>query len=177
MLIFTVAHALYHIGDLSILFGLLFFIFAILGTEMFGELSCDIMKQECEGLSRHANFKNIGMSMLTLFRVATGDNWSGIMASVLDNPLLCNSTANNQIEIESSNNTGRGLFGNRDNGEEMFQLCAYSIFTPVYFFLFIIIAQYVLLNIIVSVLMKYLNVVIINFYFILKKKAQKKLNK
>jgi len=33
----------------------------------------------CEGLSKHAHFHNFGMAFLTLFRVATGDNWNGIM--------------------------------------------------------------------------------------------------
>ena len=33
----------------------------------------------CEGLSKHAHFRNFGMAFLTLFRVATGDNWNGIM--------------------------------------------------------------------------------------------------
>lgn len=34
---------------------------------------------ECEGLDNHAHFKNFGYSMLTLFRVSTGDNWNGIL--------------------------------------------------------------------------------------------------
>lgn len=33
----------------------------------------------CEGLSKHAHFRNFGIAFLTLFRVATGDNWNGIM--------------------------------------------------------------------------------------------------
>ena len=33
----------------------------------------------CEGLNNHAHFKNFGFSMLTLFRVSTGDNWNGIL--------------------------------------------------------------------------------------------------
>lgn len=33
----------------------------------------------CEGLSEHANFENMGMAILTLFRVATGDDWTGVM--------------------------------------------------------------------------------------------------
>jgi len=33
----------------------------------------------CVGLGRHAHFENFGMAFLTLFRIATGDNWNGIM--------------------------------------------------------------------------------------------------
>ena len=40
----------------------------------------------CEGLSKHAHFQNFGMAFLTLFRIATGDNWNGIMkARTCDN--------------------------------------------------------------------------------------------
>lgn len=37
------------------------------------------VEHPCEGLSKHAHFRNFGMAFLTLFRVATGDNWNGIM--------------------------------------------------------------------------------------------------
>lgn len=36
-------------------------------------------EQPCQGLGEHAHFSNFGMAFLTLFRVATGDNWNGIM--------------------------------------------------------------------------------------------------
>lgn len=38
----------------------------------------------CEGLGVHAHFQNFGMAFLTLFRVATGDNWNGIMKASVD---------------------------------------------------------------------------------------------
>jgi len=37
------------------------------------------LKHPCVGLDKHAHFRNFGMAFLTLFRVATGDNWNGIM--------------------------------------------------------------------------------------------------
>ena len=57
---------------------LLFFIFAALGVELFGKLECS-EEQPCSSLNKHAHFKNFGIALLTLFCVATGDNWSGIM--------------------------------------------------------------------------------------------------
>ena len=46
-------------------------------------MRCDVIEcsetNPCEGLSRHAHFRNFGIAFLTLFRVATGDNWNGIM--------------------------------------------------------------------------------------------------
>ena len=41
-------------------------------------LECD-EEHPCQGLGEHAHFQNFGMAFLTLFRVATGDNWNGIM--------------------------------------------------------------------------------------------------
>ncbi|XP_043760097.1 voltage-dependent T-type calcium channel subunit alpha-1G isoform X7 [Cervus elaphus] len=53
-----------------------------LGVELFGDLECD-ETHPCEGLGRHATFRNFGMAFLTLFRVSTGDNWNGIMKDTL----------------------------------------------------------------------------------------------
>eukprot|EP00062_Callorhinchus_milii_P004809 gi/632943745/ref/XP_007887116.1/ PREDICTED: voltage-dependent T-type calcium channel subunit alpha-1G [Callorhinchus milii] len=78
----TVIQALPQVGNLGLLFMLLFFIFAALGVELFGDLECDNY-HPCEGLGRHATFRNFGMAFLTLFRVSTGDNWNGIMKDTL----------------------------------------------------------------------------------------------
>ncbi|KTF97776.1 hypothetical protein cypCar_00012506 [Cyprinus carpio] len=74
----TVVQALPQVGNLGLLFMLLFFIYAALGVELFGELVCN-EDYPCEGMSRHATFENFGMAFLTLFQVSTGDNWNGIM--------------------------------------------------------------------------------------------------
>ncbi|KAG8446311.1 hypothetical protein GDO86_013952 [Hymenochirus boettgeri] len=78
----TVLQALPQVGNLGLLFMLLFFIFAALGVELFGDLECSD-SHPCEGLGRHATFRNFGMAFLTLFRVSTGDNWNGIMKDTL----------------------------------------------------------------------------------------------
>jgi hypothetical protein len=39
---------------------------------------CDDL-HPCQGLGEHAHFRSFGMAFLTLFRIATGDNWNGIM--------------------------------------------------------------------------------------------------
>lgn len=78
----TVLQALPQVGNLGLLFMLLFFIFAALGVELFGDLECN-NSHPCEGLGRHATFRNFGMAFLTLFRVSTGDNWNGIMKDTL----------------------------------------------------------------------------------------------
>ena len=89
----TVGEALPQVGNLGSLFFLLFFIFAALGVELFGRLGsfeslisylqryfleCS-EDHPCDGLGEHAHFKNFGMAFLTLFRIATGDNWNGVL--------------------------------------------------------------------------------------------------
>ncbi|XP_056389771.1 voltage-dependent T-type calcium channel subunit alpha-1H isoform X4 [Hyla sarda] len=123
----TVVQALPQVGNLGLLFMLLFFIYAALGVELFGKLVCN-EENPCEGLSRHATFENFGMAFLTLFRVSTGDNWNGIMKDTLRE---CNSEDKNCLSY-------------------------LPLISPVYFVTFVLIAQFVLVNVVVAVLMKHL---------------------
>ncbi|XP_026207393.1 voltage-dependent T-type calcium channel subunit alpha-1G isoform X2 [Anabas testudineus] len=92
----TVMQALPQVGNLGLLFMLLFFIFAALGVELFGDLICDEL-HPCEGLGRYATFKNFGMAFLLLFRVSTGDNWNGIMKDTLRDCGQDNTTCYNTV--------------------------------------------------------------------------------
>ncbi|KAJ8345184.1 hypothetical protein SKAU_G00293770 [Synaphobranchus kaupii] len=123
----TVVQALPQVGNLGLLFMLLFFIYAALGVELFGKLECTD-DNPCEGLSRHATFENFGMAFLTLFRVSTGDNWNGIMKDTLRE---CRS-------------------------EDKHCLTYLPLISPLYFVTFVLIAQFVLVNVVVAVLMKHL---------------------
>uniref|UniRef100_A0A4X2L0E2 Calcium voltage-gated channel subunit alpha1 H n=1 Tax=Vombatus ursinus TaxID=29139 RepID=A0A4X2L0E2_VOMUR len=116
-----------NVGNLGLLFMLLFFIYAALGVELFGKLDCS-EDNPCEGLSRHATFTNFGMAFLTLFRVSTGDNWNGIMKDTL-----------------------------RECAREDKHCLSYlPVISPVYFVTFVLVAQFVLVNVVVAVLMKHL---------------------
>ncbi|XP_061166104.1 voltage-dependent T-type calcium channel subunit alpha-1H-like [Saccostrea echinata] len=126
----TVIQALPQVGNLALLFFLLFFIFAALGVELFGRLECS-EAHPCEGLGEHAHFKDFGMAFLTLFRVATGDNWNGIMKDTLRDDC--------------------------DSSEKCLTNCCVSTFiAPVFFVVFVLMAQFVLVNVVVAVLMKHL---------------------
>ncbi|XP_074649472.1 voltage-dependent T-type calcium channel subunit alpha-1H-like [Tubulanus polymorphus] len=126
----TVIQALPQVGNLGLLFFLLFFIFAALGVELFGRLECS-HEHPCEGLGMHAHFENFGMAFLTLFRVATGDNWNGIMKDTL------------REDCDSTDDCVKNC-------------CVSPIISPVYFVVFVLMAQFVLVNVVVAVLMKHL---------------------
>ncbi|XP_036159074.1 voltage-dependent T-type calcium channel subunit alpha-1H isoform X1 [Myotis myotis] len=123
----TVVQALPQVGNLGLLFMLLFFIYAALGVELFGRLECT-EDNPCEGLSRHATFSNFGMAFLTLFRVSTGDNWNGIMKDTLRECVR----------------------------EDKHCLTYLPAISPIYFVTFVLVAQFVLVNVVVAVLMKHL---------------------
>uniref|UniRef100_A0A3Q4GI03 Calcium voltage-gated channel subunit alpha1 Ia n=1 Tax=Neolamprologus brichardi TaxID=32507 RepID=A0A3Q4GI03_NEOBR len=129
----TVVQALPQVGNLGLLFMLLFFIYAALGVELFGELCNE--DYPCEGMSRHATFENFGMAFLTLFQVSTGDNWNGIMKQ--DTLRECPP----------------------DHGTDVDYACNPSLqfISPMYFVSFVLTAQFVLINVVVAVLMKHLD--------------------
>ncbi|KAL3315526.1 hypothetical protein Ciccas_005840, partial [Cichlidogyrus casuarinus] len=85
----------------------------------------------CDGLGDHANFKHFGMAFFTLFRIATGDNWNAIMKDTM-----------------------------RDNCDKDPQCvrncCPIPYIGQVYFVVFVLMAQFVLVNVVVAVLMKHL---------------------
>jgi len=127
----TVMQALPQVGNLGLLFFLLFFIFAALGVELFGRLECN-EEYPCSGLmDQHAHFQNFGLAFLTLFRVATGDNWNGIMKDTL------------RDKCDPSSNCLRNC-------------CVSQLIAPLYFVVFVLLAQFVLVNVVVAVLMKHL---------------------
>lgn len=115
-LLTTVWSSMPQVLNLMILLSILFVAASSLGMKLFGEVKC-LPDEPCYGFSKHANFQNAGMAALTLFRVATGDDWVGIMRDGT-----------------------RGQHG--------------VVTTVVYFISFVVVAQFILLNVVVAVLMK-----------------------
>ena len=118
----------------------------------------------CEGLSRHATFSNFGMAFLTLFRVSTGDNWNGIM-KVAPEP--------SWGAGRPGRRAGRGWGGGGRGApqspalppQDTLRECAREdkhcltylpAISPIYFVTFVLVAQFVLVNVVVAVLMKHL---------------------
>lgn len=119
-----VSKAIPQVGNLSMLFALIFFIFSALGIELFGRLDCS--RDECNGIGRHAHFKSFDYALLTLFRISTGDNWSGILKDTINEKLCA-------------------------------EPCPFLPYiSPLYFAVFVLTSQFVLVNVVVAVLMKQL---------------------
>ncbi|VDO10623.1 unnamed protein product [Rodentolepis nana] len=67
----------------ALLIAMLFFIFAVIGMQLFGKISLEQPGQDppwADGIiHRSNNFRNFFYSLLVLFRSATGESWHEIM--------------------------------------------------------------------------------------------------
>jgi len=138
-LLTTVQKSLAQVGNLALLLFLLFFIYAALGIELFGRLECSDAVP-CEGFDAdHANFKNFGMGMLVLFRITTGDNWNGMLRDAIRlDGTECAEDASDQCQIDCYSAMSTKI-------------------APIYFVSFVLIAQFVMLNLVVGFLMQELD--------------------
>ena len=76
-LLTTLLYSLPAVSNVSALLFLFYYIFAIIGMNLFGDAPLT-----GEFYDRHANFKNVGAGMLLLFRCTTGESWNGISSDL-----------------------------------------------------------------------------------------------
>lgn len=69
----VLAHSVTAILNVLLLVLLIFFIYAILGVFILHELPMS------GAIDEYTNFEDFGMAMMALLRIATGENWNGIM--------------------------------------------------------------------------------------------------
>ncbi|XP_016529770.1 voltage-dependent T-type calcium channel subunit alpha-1H-like isoform X2 [Poecilia formosa] len=128
VLLKTIIRTLSQVGNISLLFMFFFFIYAALGVELFGNIACSI-DFPCLGLHRLSDFNNFMLALLTLYKVSTGDNWSGILKDTMPGCLPNDETCNPYLTYAS----------------------------PIFFTSFVITVQFVLVNLVVAVIMQALD--------------------
>jgi len=112
--------AFINVGSLLLL---LHFVYAVAGMALFSELPTDK-----EFLNYHANFKTFGVSMLTLFRMTTGESYNGIMHDCMYLP--------NELCVETDDNKcGNGA-------------------AIAYFLSFVILSQFMILSLFVAAVLE-----------------------
>lgn len=127
----TVFQSLGQVASVAMLLCIFFFIYACAGVQMFGRLGCTD-ENPCEGIDKHAHFENWPMAMLTLFRICTGDNGSGIFLDAMRTAPSC------------------------DDSESCVTNCCANtpmVLVPFYFMSFTVLAQFIMLNLVVAVLL------------------------
>jgi len=128
-LVQTVVNSMPQVLSVGMLLGLFFFIYACAGVQILGTMGCDL--SECEGIDKHANFEHFPMAMLTLFRICTGDNGSGILIDAMRTAPDCDDSEDCDVDC-----------------------CAQAPMpvVPFYFMSFTILAQFIMLNVVIAVL-------------------------
>ena len=78
VLVTTMIYSLPSVSNVSSLLLLFYFIFSIIGMNLFGDVPLD-----GDFYNRHSNFRDVGNGILLLFRCTTGESWNGIMDDLI----------------------------------------------------------------------------------------------
>ncbi|CDW53368.1 Voltage dependent L type calcium channel subunit [Trichuris trichiura] len=111
---------------------LLFFIYAVIGMQVFGKIALNDETQ----IHRHNNFRTFYTSLLVLFRSATGEAWQNIMLDCSDRPsVVCDKDFSFE-EGEEKGSTGCG-----------------TDFAYPYFISFFLLSSCLIINLFVAIIM------------------------
>ncbi|XP_078797055.1 calcium channel, voltage-dependent, P/Q type, alpha 1A subunit, b isoform X20 [Oryzias latipes] len=127
ILLWTFVQSFKALPYVCLLIAMLFFIYAIIGMQLFGNIALD--EEEESAISEHNNFRTFIMALMLLFRSATGEAWHEIMLACL---------GEQKCDPESGNE------GKKECG---------STFAYTYFVSFIFLCSFLMLNLFVAVIM------------------------
>ena len=130
VLLYTFIQSFKALPYVGALIFLLFFIFSIVGMQIFSHISLVQKNEPFSEINRHNNFRAFFPAFQVLFRCATGENWPNIM-------LACTGPAKCDPNIK---------------GKKPEDTCGSVIAYP-YFILFIFLCSFLMLNLFVAVIM------------------------
>ncbi|KAK3250718.1 Caveolin-2 [Cymbomonas tetramitiformis] len=152
----TLITSLPALGNVGSVLFLFYFIFAIMGMNLFGKVKYG------DFLDRHANFQTFPSALMVLFRMSTGESWNGIMHDTMvykDCWLVTKEGAmyeGEDIYDQYFSEGDKQLDGlEEDDGKE--NQCGpdpYGIAALLYFISFIVICAFVLLNLVIGVILE-----------------------
>ncbi|KAA0707598.1 Voltage-dependent P/Q-type calcium channel subunit alpha-1A [Triplophysa tibetana] len=126
ILLWTFVQSFKALPYVCLLIAILFFIYAIIGMQLFGNLALD--EEGGSAINEHNNFRTFIMALMLLFRSATGEAWHEIMLACLGG-MPCDENSGNDGNVCGSN-------------------VAYA-----YFVSFIFLCSFLMLNLFVAVIM------------------------
>jgi hypothetical protein len=77
------------VSSIGFLLSLLYFMYAIAGMALFGEV------KRGNFLDAYGNFESFPLAVVTLFRMTTGENWNGLMRDCMVQPPFCSDVEGN----------------------------------------------------------------------------------
>ncbi|XP_034151303.1 voltage-dependent P/Q-type calcium channel subunit alpha-1A isoform X5 [Esox lucius] len=126
ILLWTFVQSFKALPYVCLLIGMLFFIYAIIGMQLFGNIGME--EEEGSAINQHNNFRTFFQALMLLFRSATGEAWHDIMLSCLGGKQCDPLAGNTQPECGSQ-------------------------FAYLYFVSFIFFCSFLMLNLFVAVIM------------------------
>ncbi|XP_070508575.1 muscle calcium channel subunit alpha-1 isoform X3 [Chironomus tepperi] len=128
----------------ALLIVMLFFIYAVIGMQMFGKIALDNADEE-SAITRNNNFQTFPQAVLVLFRSATGEAWQDIMLDCSNRPdAYCDMASDSAFEGQ----TLKGVFP----VDARRKTCGTSIAFP-YFISFYVLCSFLIINLFVAVIM------------------------
>ncbi|KAK9540887.1 hypothetical protein VZT92_003308 [Zoarces viviparus] len=124
ILLWTFVQSFKALPYVCLLIAMLFFIYAIIGMQLFGNLALD----DDSAINEHNNFRTFIMALMLLFRSATGEAWHDIMLACLGSKECDPASGNTEPECGST-------------------------FAYTYFVSFIFLCSFLMLNLFVAVIM------------------------
>ncbi|UJR27700.1 hypothetical protein I4U23_008977 [Adineta vaga] len=144
ILLWTFMQSFKALPYVCLLIAMLFFIYAIIGMQVFGNVRHDSAKSE---ISRHNNFSNFFYALMLLFRCATGESWQAVMLACKAG-VECHST----IISKSFHHTSVTTTSHHKSGHSLNLKCG-SDFAYLYFCSFVFLSSFLMLNLFVAVIM------------------------
>ena len=154
----TLVFSLPALVNITLVLGLFFFIFGIMGMNLFGKVKYG------DNLSRHANFRTFESAMIVLFRMSTGESWNGIMhdcmqlrqcVAIVDqsvpnaNTIFVEGQGDNDAWFSPGDPELDGL-----NEDQVYDGCSpHPAAAIIYFCIFVIFCAFVMLNLVIAVIL------------------------
>ena len=136
--------ALTNVGAVLFLF---FFIFAVLGMHLFGRV-----RITGNFLNGYANFEPFGFSLLTLFRMATGEAWNGIMhdCMITKDCVYYQDPATGDVTYYNQEDS---FWQDLDEDTYTNQCTPHPVGAIIFFCFFCILCAFVMLNLVIAVIL------------------------
>nr|QRX85587.1 voltage-dependent calcium channel non-L type alpha-1 [Heterodera elachista] len=137
ILLWTFAQSFKALPYVCLLIGMLFFIYAIVGMQVFGNIQLDPTTE----INRHNNFQSFFNAVILLFRCATGEAWQEIMLSSTAGKPCATTNASMALQMVDKS-VASGLQ----------QTCGTNM-SYAYFVTFVFLSSFLMLNLFVAVIM------------------------
>mmetsp|Transcript_3119 Transcript_3119/g.7221 ORF Transcript_3119/g.7221 Transcript_3119/m.7221 type:complete len:1718 (+) Transcript_3119:685-5838(+) len=143
----TLLYSLPALGNVGSVLFLFFFIFAVMGMNLFGKI-----KVTSGEINRYANFEQFYYALLTLFRMSTGEAWNGLMHDCMierECVLYRDPLTGVDTYLDAADKTWQ----DKDEKYWTNQCTPHPIGAILFFTFFVILCAFVMLNLVIAVIL------------------------